>query len=117
MGIEVILRQESPGWKLHWGDSPITTKIVTGILDYHSWRYKTWGVDMKCLTLLKRVRLVWNGRSFLPSIIFLSARKGYEIMAYLKRKLGILHTLNTLLEQSGVDSNGGEKCSTQESGS
>jgi len=113
MAIKDIQQLGLPGWNPAWGDPPITKKIHLGIVVYQRWRYKTWGMDLKFLTLLKWVRLVWGERFFWPSIIFPSAKKGYEIMAYLKRKLGILHTLNTLLGQSIVDSSGGEKCSTQ----
>ena len=114
MAIKDTQQLASPGWNPAWGDPPITKKIHLGIVVYQRWRYETWGMDLKFLTLLKRVRLVWSERFFWPLIIFPSAKKDYDLMAYLEEKLGTLHILSTALAHTGADSSGGEKCSIEE---
>lgn len=117
MAIKDIQQSGLSGWKPAWGLPPQTTEVRLGIVVYQRWRYKTWGVDLKCLTLLKRVRLVWGERFLWPSIIFLSAKKGYKIMAYLEKRLGILRILNIALGKTIRDSSNEQKCSTKGSNS
>ncbi len=111
MAIKGTPQLASPGWNPAWGPTPRTTKIHLGIVVYQRWRYETWGMDMKFLTLLKRVRLVWKPKSFWHSITFFFVKKDSRMKDYFQQKLTFLHTLNTLPGSTTAGSESGEKCS------
>lgn len=111
MVIKGIPQLASPGWNPDWGPAPITGKIHLGIVVYQRWRYKTWGMDLKFLTLLKRVRLVWKPKSIWHSITFFSVKRDYKIVDYLQRKPTSGHIRNILRAKTTTDSESGEKSS------
>lgn len=115
MVIKGILSWESLGWNLAWGKPPITKKIHLGILVYQRWRYKTWDMDLRILTLLKKARWVWRPKRFWRSITFFFVKNGSEILEYVGPP-GSGPIPDLTLGATTEDSGGGEKCSKQGSG-
>ena len=113
MGIKGTQPSVFIGWNPAWGATPVTTKIHMGPLDYQRFRYSTWAMDWRFLTLFGKVRLVWLRKRFWPSIILFYWKGDFVYLDSILEKLGFGHTPDIVRGKTGADSSNAESSSAR----